>query len=109
MIQGIPGPASLPDLRSITREPGPPAEGATRSATTPAPAPAPGRAPSAAEATASSAAPEGVDPALWSVLTREERDFFARSRSRGPLTYGPGSTQSGTSAAPRGRRLDIRV
>ena len=34
-------------------------------------------------------APPGSDPALWSVLTSEERRFFARQAALGPITYGP--------------------
>src|SRR5690242_5874250 len=32
--------------------------------------------------------PEGTDPALWSVLSAEERAFFAKAGAMGPLTYG---------------------
>ena len=53
-------------------------------------------------------APEGTDPALWSVLTSEERAFFARARAMGPVTYGPGRG-SALSGAPLGGRLDLRV
>lgn len=110
MINGIPGPASLPDLRPLTREPGAPSDGASRSGTTPATVPQPEQARGASvEAAAGSSAPQGVDPALWSVLTTEERDFFVRNRARGPLTYGPGATPSDSAAPPAGGRLDIRV
>jgi hypothetical protein len=30
--------------------------------------------------------PEGTDPALWSVLSAEERQFFAKAGAMGPLT-----------------------
>lgn len=54
--------------------------------------------------------PPGTDPALWSVLTSEERVFFARVRSLGPLTYAPGSrVESQAQPLPRGGRLDVRV
>ena len=53
-------------------------------------------------------APEGTDPALWSVLTSEERAFFARARAMGPVTYGPGHS-SALSGAPLGGRLDMRA
>ena len=33
-------------------------------------------------------APPGTDPALWSVLSGEERAFFAKAGAMGPLTYG---------------------
>jgi hypothetical protein len=53
-------------------------------------------------------APAGTDPQLWSVLTADERTFFARARAMGPLTYGPG--QGGGAAGPAsGGRIDIRV
>src|SRR5215208_1085864 len=47
-------------------------------------------APNAAKATQSvpAEAPEGTDPALWSVLSGEERAFFAKAGAMGPLTYG---------------------
>src|SRR5579863_6787591 len=31
--------------------------------------------------------PEGTDPALWSILTGEERSYFANNATSGPLTY----------------------
>lgn len=57
---------------------------------------------------APSGPPEGVDVALWSVLTTEERDFFLKARDLGPITYRPGV--SGREAAPRrGGRIDVRI
>lgn len=53
-------------------------------------------------------APGGTDPQLWSVLTSEERTFFARARAMGPLTYGPGA-QRGPAGPARGGRVDIRI
>ena len=52
--------------------------------------------------------PPGTDPMLWSVLTAEERSFFARARSMGQITYGPGSRAS-DAGIPRGGRLDVKV
>jgi hypothetical protein len=55
-------------------------------------------------------APAGTDPALWSVLTTEERVFFAKTATLGPLTYG--KIKSATMPAPpamRGGRLDVRA
>jgi hypothetical protein len=55
-------------------------------------------------------APAGTDPALWSVLTSEERAFFAKTATMGPLTYG--KIKSATLPAPpamRGGRLDVRA
>ena len=55
-------------------------------------------------------APLGTDPALWKVLSAEERSFFARIRTMGPLTYGPGSSPApDATGALQGRRLDVRV
>ena len=59
-------------------------------------------------------APPGTDPALWSVLTTEERTFFAKAATMGPLTYGrvaAGINAPANQAAPavRGGRLDVRA
>ncbi len=57
-------------------------------------------------------APPGTDPELWSVLTSEERAFFARASSQGPLTYSRmmAPQQSPAPAMlPRGGRMDVRV
>jgi hypothetical protein len=73
------------------------------------------RAPASQEARAaaraellSADAPAGTDPMLWSVLTGEERAFFARARALGHVTYGPGASHP-TAQAPRGGRVDVRV
>lgn len=55
------------------------------------------------------AAPPGTDPELWSVLTGEERAFFARVGSMGPLTYGRLSAAQSAPPAARGVRLDVKV
>ena len=55
-------------------------------------------------------APAGTDPMLWSVLTTDERTFFAKTAALGPLTYG--RLKSATAPAPpaaRGVRLDVRA
>lgn len=54
-------------------------------------------------------APPGTDPALWSVLTTEERAYYARVRSLGPLTYRPDSAATRTEAPVRGGRLDVKA
>lgn len=61
-------------------------------------------------------APEGTDPALWQVLTTEERAFFARMTAMGPLTYGrsahtPASNpgMGGERPVLRGGRIDVRA
>lgn len=55
-------------------------------------------------------APAGTDPTLWSVLTSEERNFFAKTAALGPLTYSriKAATQPAPPAA-RGVRLDVRA
>lgn len=54
-------------------------------------------------------APPGTDPNLWSVLTAEERSFFARARTMGPLTYNRASGLGAETAMQRGARIDVRV
>jgi hypothetical protein len=84
----------------------------TPSAPTAAPALKP-QAPIAGQATQTAVpaeAPAGTDSALWSVLTSEERNFFAKTASLGPLTYG--RIKAAMPAAPpsvRGGRLDVRA
>ncbi len=56
-------------------------------------------------------APAGTDPALWSILSGEERAFFAKSGSMGPLTYGRAFSDMKAAQLPanRGGRLDIKI
>ena len=56
-------------------------------------------------------APAGTDPTLWSVLTTEERNFFAKTAALGPLTYSRIKAASPSNTAPpsRGVRLDVRA
>ena len=54
-------------------------------------------------------APPGTDPELWSVLTAEERAFFAKAGAMGPLTYGRMASTAPTPPVARGVRLDVRV
>jgi hypothetical protein len=64
----------------------------------------------AAPSTVPAEAPAGTDPALWSMLTTEERAFFAKSATLGPLTYG--RIKDAIMPAPpaaRGVRLDVRA
>ncbi len=87
-------------------ETGHPPAGAVR---TPA---APARTPSVtapAQSALPAEAPAGTDPELWSVLSAEERSFFAKVGSMGPLTYGRIMT-GGAQQLPdaRGGRLDVR-
>ena len=109
-IQGISGtyvnPALLPDLR---RPAGADEAGRGAQVRTPTPAPAETRAPSRTEQSLPADAPAGTDPALWSVLTSQERAFFSRARSMGPVTYGPGRGSNQLPAALLGGRLDVKV
>jgi len=76
----------------------------------PAPVPAPNAAqPSGAGVPAQ--APPGTDPELWSVLSAEERVFFAKLGAMGPLTYGRVLSQAQQTPVPaaRGGRLDVKV
>ncbi len=65
---------------------------------------------SSAQSTVPAEAPAGTDPTLWSVLTNDERNFFATSAALGPLTYS--RIKDVTNPAPpaaRGIRLDVRA
>lgn len=64
----------------------------------------------ATQSTVPAEAPAGTDPTLWSVLTNDERNFFAKSAALGPLTYS--RIKDVTNPAPpaaRGIRLDVRA
>jgi hypothetical protein len=73
----------------------------------------------AAQAPANAKAPQGVpvepppgtDPALWSVLSGEERAFFAKAGAMGPLTYGRALQDMKATQLPanRGGRLDVKI
>lgn len=65
---------------------------------------------STSQSTVPAEAPAGTDPTLWSVLTNDERNFFAKSAALGPLTYS--RVKDVTNPAPpaaRGIRLDVRA
>jgi|SRR5579884_683675 len=55
--------------------------------------------------------PPGTDPALWSILSGEERAFFAKAGSMGPLTYGRAFSEMKAAQMPasRGGRLDVKI
>lgn len=55
--------------------------------------------------------PQGTDPELWSVLTQDERTYFAKLGAMGPLTYGRVLSGQMQPAAPsaRGGRLDVKA
>jgi hypothetical protein len=122
-INGVSNPL-LSNLGTVGR----PATGTSGTATRPggtriAPTPSLPTSPSALKAQPSltsttsalpAEAPAGTDPALWSVLTTEERTFFAKASAMGPLTYGrvaAGMSNPAAQAAPavRGGRLDVRA
>lgn len=65
----------------------------------------------AAQSVVPADAPAGTDPAFWSVLTTEERNFFAKTANLGPLTYSrfKAATEPQTPPAARGVRLDVRA
>jgi hypothetical protein len=65
----------------------------------------------ATQAAVPAEAPPGTDPAFWSVLTTDERNFFARTANLGPLTYSrfKEATTAQTPPAARGVRLDVRA
>lgn len=93
--------------------------GGARIAPAPTPAPAATTALKAQPSLTSAAsalpaeAPPGTDPALWSMLTTEERTFFAKAAATGPLTYGRAAAginaQAPAAPAVRGGRLDVRA
>jgi hypothetical protein len=53
--------------------------------------------------------PPGTDPELWSVLSPDERAFFAKAGAMGPLTYGRMLTNTATPPSARGGRLDVKA
>ena len=81
--------------------------GGVRESNTPAPTPPAARAARSSE-TVPAEAPAGTDPALWSVLSSDERAFFARARTMGGVTYGPG-THARAAGVPVGGRIDVKV
>lgn len=121
-INGI--PAHLAGLSGIAgaRETGRPEGGASTRTESRAPLPANANRPAAGAASADALGvsrppaslpaepPAGTDPELWSVLSAEERVFFARIGAMGPLTYGrlSGEPQLQPSVA-RGSRIDLKV
>jgi hypothetical protein len=56
-------------------------------------------------------APAGTDPELWQVLTAQERAYFAKTVTMGPLTYGRPSrpTTAGETPLVRGGRIDVKA
>jgi hypothetical protein len=77
----------------------------------PVPATQPGKQQPSAAPSVPVEPPPGTDPALWSVLSGEERAFFAKAGAMGPLTYGRAmqEMQNPQLPASRGGRLDVRI
>ena len=117
-------------LTSALRTVGRPLNTGTASAQQPGQRPAPAAAPAtpaalrpqqplaAAQPSLPSEPPAGTDPALWSVLTGEERASFAKASAMGPLTYSRisagvnalrGTPQPALQGAAIGGRLDVRA
>ena len=113
-IYGI-RPSVTPNVKPGTL-PGAPL-GTTRTQVPQQPAAIPAHAPKGTAETAAGAAsaalqpPPGTDPELWSVLSNDERAYFAKLGAMGPLTYG--RVLSGQQPAPapvsRGGRLDVKA
>lgn len=99
-----PANPSVPDARIDQRR-----APAAAPSTVPAPL-APNQSRPAATPAVPTQAPVGTDPELWSVLSAEERVFFAKLGAMGPLTYGRVLSQAQQSIpAARGGRLDVKV
>ncbi|MFB3908870.1 MAG: hypothetical protein ACE15D_10745 [Candidatus Eisenbacteria bacterium] len=45
---------------------------------------------------------------FWDLLTPDEREFFEKQASLGPITYRPGGRPSDAMPAPTGQRIDVR-
>ena len=113
-IYGISGsniqrPLGQPGVRDNTRTQGQrPAPAALPPAANPLAAPkaAPG-----AQQAVPVEPPPGTDPALWSVLSGDERAYFAKVGAMGPLTYGRALQELKAAQLPsaRGGRLDVKI
>ncbi len=108
-VNGVRGPynsyAPRPATSRGTEAPASPAAAANARAAKPAAAPAGAATPAAVTP------PPGTDPELWTVLTPDERAYFARLGAMGPLTYGRVLTAQAPAPAPtaRGVRLDVKA
>jgi len=77
---------------------------------TPTPSAAPSPRPAAARGASTPLPldpPAGTDPELWSVLTSEERAFFAKADALSSLTYGRVGAGATAALPARGGRLDV--
>lgn len=107
---GINRPATQFPLRDNTRTPSQtPSSLPANTPVTRAPSNANGA--KAAQSAVPAEAPAGTDPALWSILSGEERAFFAKAGAMGPLTYGRAFNDMKAAQLPanRGGRLDIKI
>lgn len=104
-INGIDPRPALATVQPRTSQEGRVAPRDTQAAPKPASAAVPAAATVLGESLAAEP-PAGTDPALWAVLTSEERAYFAQVQSLGPLTYGRGERAP---ALPRGGRIDVQV
>ena len=96
-----PSNPTVPDARIDRQAPASPAEPRTVHAPNGA---------ANANATLPTQPPPGTDPELWSVLSADERVFFAKLGAMGPLTYGRVLSQAQPSVpGARGGRLDVKV
>jgi hypothetical protein len=107
-IGGVAGGLGLPGLTPRAAREGEEQRPTTVDGSKPGPTAAAAAPAPSADGVLPSEAPVGTDPAFWSVLTTEERIFFARLQSLGPLTYGPRSAAP-KAALARGGRLDVKV
>jgi hypothetical protein len=101
-------PATQVPVRDNTRTQGHAPAVVQQPVATPAKLAAPAR---QAQSAVPTEAPAGTDPALWSILSTEERSFFAKSGAMGPLTYGRAFTDMKSAQLPanRGGRLDVKI
>jgi len=104
-------PAQQPGIRDNTRTPAQPSNGGVP--TTPATVvktPANAKTAQAGQSVPAEP-PPGTDPALWSILSGEERAFFAKAGAMGPLTYGRAFSDMKSAQLPaaRGGRLDVKI
>jgi flagellar hook-basal body complex protein FliE len=119
-VRGVQQPLANPLLGTVGRPLAQPGDGA---AARPQPAGRPAAPPAAlraqaplsgAAATLPAEAPPGTDPELWSVLTGEERAFFAKAAATGPAHLQPHLRRRARPAgaagagAPLGRRAARR-
>src|SRR6478736_4500815 len=95
-------------VRDNTRAPGQTPSGIPTPAKLPTPTPATAKLGTSA---IPAEPPAGTDPALWSVLSSEERAFFAKAGASGPLTYGRAFSEMKAQQLPanRGGRLDVKI